>query len=592
MKYQLLLFIIYTTVTHAQIQFQEVNPTPFDGVYFSDIAYADIDNDNDLDVLITGFSNTQQIAKLYLNNGNGDFTLVNGTPFTATSNGSIAFADIDGDNDQDLLITGKNNNSGNRIAELYTNDGSGNFTLVSSPFDGVEFSSIAFADIDNDNDLDVMITGLNVIAAGSTKLYINDGNGNFSVEIGTPFDLVGFSAIAFSDIDGDNDQDVLITGQYAFGQYSSTLYTNDGFGTFTLVTGTPFEGVAYSAISFSDIDGDNDQDVLITGKNMSGSAVTKLYVNNGSGAYTLDTGTSFENLLEGDISFADLDNDNDMDVIITGQNNSSQKKSNLYINDGSGTYIIDVSMPFDNVEKGSTLILDIDNDNDKDVIISGLNSSNQRISKLYKTCFKSTGIDTRTECKSYTWIDGITYTNDNNTATFNILGGNTQGCDSMVTLDLTISTINVSLTWSGASITSNNTSATSYQWIKCDNNDAPIVGEISPMFNATENGDYAVIITEGNCSDTSVCVNIAGLNIFENSNSKINIFPNPTKGNINITITQNSDITIFNSFGKLIYFEKLNSGNNEIDFSDFSNGTYFIEIVSENNVSTHKIIKL
>ena len=49
------------------------------------------------------------------------------------------------------------------------------------------------------------------------------------------------------------------------------------------------------------------------------------------------------------------------------------------------------------------------------------------------------GTDTQIACGSYTWIDGNTYTNSNNTATFNIPGGAANGCDSLVTLDLTIS---------------------------------------------------------------------------------------------------------------------------------------------------------
>ena len=53
-------------------------------------------------------------------------------------------------------------------------------------------------------------------------------------------------------------------------------------------------------------------------------------------------------------------------------------------------------------------------------------------------CGNSTGTDKRTECDSLLWIDGNTYYISNNTATFNIVGGAANGCDSLVTLDLTI----------------------------------------------------------------------------------------------------------------------------------------------------------
>ena len=48
------------------------------------------------------------------------------------------------------------------------------------------------------------------------------------------------------------------------------------------------------------------------------------------------------------------------------------------------------------------------------------------------------GIDTQTACNAYTWIDGNTYTSSNNSATYNIIGGAVNGCDSLVTLNLTI----------------------------------------------------------------------------------------------------------------------------------------------------------
>src|SRR5690606_18730531 len=52
----------------------------------------------------------------------------------------------------------------------------------------------------------------------------------------------------------------------------------------------------------------------------------------------------------------------------------------------------------------------------------------------------ATGTDVQEACGSFTWIDGNTYTTDNNTATHTIVGGAANGCDSIVTLDLTINT--------------------------------------------------------------------------------------------------------------------------------------------------------
>lgn len=76
-------------------------------------------------------------------------------------------------------------------------------------------------------------------------------------------------------------------------------------------------------------------------------------------------------------------------------------------------------------------------------------------------CIATNGTDTRTECNSCTWIDGNTYTTNNNIATYNIVGGAANGCDSLVTLDLTI--INSSAE------TDTRTECNSYTWIDGNN---------------------------------------------------------------------------------------------------------------------------
>ena len=68
-----------------------------------------------------------------------------------------------------------------------------------------------------------------------------------------------------------------------------------------------------------------------------------------------------------------------------------------------------------------------------------------------------TGTDTQVACGSYTWIDGNTYTSSNNSATFNIVGGAANGCDSLVTLDLTIN--------NSVSGTDTQVACGSYTWI-------------------------------------------------------------------------------------------------------------------------------
>ena len=91
-------------------------------------------------------------------------------------------------------------------------------------------------------------------------------------------------------------------------------------------------------------------------------------------------------------------------------------------------------------------------------IVGGAANGCDSLVTLDLTIVNSTsGTDTRTECNSYTWFDGINYTASNNSATFNIVGGAASGCDSLVTLDLTI--VN------STSGTDTKTECNSYTWI-------------------------------------------------------------------------------------------------------------------------------
>ena len=358
--------------------------SPFVGLMLSSSAFADMDNDNDQDILISGQTITNEIViALFANDGIGNYSLVPSTPFEAIQEGDIAFADVDGDNDQDLLITGLNA-SGARVSKLYANQGNGAYSLVSNtPFVGVYVSSIAFKDVDGDSDQDVLITGLSD-TNGIARLYMNDGFGNFSLAVGTPFVGVYESDIAFADVDGDGDPDVLITGQIFVNQPTVNLYSNDGNGIFTLIPGVPFEALSSGTISFADIDGDSDQDVLLTGRNNLDQASTKLYSNNGGGTYSLIPSAVLEGFSRGATAFADVDGDNDMDVLFTGQNSSDQPNTKLYMNDGNGGFNLIPEIPFEKVDIGSISFLDVDGDSDQDLFITGKSLFFEAIAKLYR----------------------------------------------------------------------------------------------------------------------------------------------------------------------------------------------------------------
>ncbi len=206
------------------------------------------------------------------------------------------------------------------------------------------------------------------------------------------------------------------------------------------------------------------------------------------------------------------------------------------------------------------------------------------------------GIDTQTACDSYTWIDGNTYTESNNTATFNIAGGAANGCDSLVTLDLTINKVSdITIFINGSTISANNSNAI-YQWLDCDNNNTPISGATNQDFTATMNGNYAVELTENGCTDTSACVLITTVNLIENiSADKFVLSPNPTTADFAIQfddIQQNLNVRLFSVSGQLIIDKNFQNTNLIPLKIKHPTGVYLLEIVdSRGNKTTLKVMK-
>ncbi|ETR65699.1 MAG: hypothetical protein OMM_13851, partial [Candidatus Magnetoglobus multicellularis str. Araruama] len=235
-------------------------------------AFADYDNDGDLDILITGDSDNGKIAKMFRNTGNA-FTEDTGINLTGVSHSSTAFGDYDNDGDLDLLITGRSDSL--IIAKMYQNTG-GNFSEDTTiNLMGVEYGSTSFGDYDNDGDLDILIsgdTGSNKI----TKVYRNTG-GSFSEDTGIHLIGVFDGASAFGDYDNDGDLDILITGDTGNSK-NTTVYQNTD-GHFSEASDINLTDVTHSTTVFGDYDNDGDLDILMSGQAASGR-MAKIYQNN------------------------------------------------------------------------------------------------------------------------------------------------------------------------------------------------------------------------------------------------------------------------------------------------------------------------
>src|SRR5690554_6845719 len=182
-------------------------------------------------------------------------------------------------------------------------------------------------------------------------------------------------------------------------------------------------------------------------------------------------------------------------------------------------------------------------------------------------------------CGSYTWsANNQTYTTSGvYTETLTTVGG----CDSIVTLDLTIMDIVTDLTIdfeNNALVSSPNYS--SYQWVNCDENYAPISGEVNSTFTPSSNGNYAVIITNGNCVDTSACMRINILDLYNHEKNSMKIYPNPTGGLVKIEFVEpfsQGKISVYEMTGKLVQEFNIENQKQFQFILEGETGVYIIE---------------
>ena len=324
-------------ITYSQ---QTGTANPFDGFdvgYVSSPSFADIDADGDLDLVVGDNFGT---LYYYRNTGTATapaYTLQSGTdnPFNGIDVGfssAPSLADIDGDGDLDLVV-------GDLFGTLqyYKNTGTATapvYTLQSgtdNPFNGIDvgsWSKPSFADIDGDGDLDLVLGD----KYGSLKYYKNIGSATapaYTLQSGTanPFDGINFgyySSPSFADIDGDGDLDLAVGDQ----QGTLNYYRNTGSATapaYSLQSGTanPFNGFDvgdYSTPSFADIDGDGDLDLVMGGgygtlnSFQATSAVAEPIYSEQSG--TANPFNGFDVGSFSSPSFADIDGDGDLDLAV------------------------------------------------------------------------------------------------------------------------------------------------------------------------------------------------------------------------------------------------------------------------------------
>jgi len=364
-------------------------------------AAGDYDADGFADLYVTRLSLPNL---LFHNNGDGTFEEVGsaaGVDLDSASSG-CAWADIDNDGDQDLMVlTVATRNY------LFLNEGNGHFHDVAAtrgvnlPREGGEHksTSAAFGDIDNDGDLDLLIVAWELrhtpLDLSLNRLFENDGKGFFTditARSGMVTDTMGFTP-GFADVDEDGWADILIAGDFGT---SHLLHNNQGLD-FTDLTNTVGVGTEEDGMgaAIADFNGDGHLDWFVTSVYDQlnacppdsgcdwGSSGNRLFINDGSGHF--DSGLKIGNWQVTDggwgwgASALDFDNDGDLDLVQangmvfpgTGvEDQFNNEPLRLWRNDGDHMTDVAADTGFDNPGASKGLVVfDYDNDGDQDVFV-------------------------------------------------------------------------------------------------------------------------------------------------------------------------------------------------------------------------------
>ncbi|MDO8586290.1 MAG: FG-GAP-like repeat-containing protein [Armatimonadota bacterium] len=286
---------------------------------------------------------------------------------------SVAWGDYDNDGDLDVAIAGYTGTA--YTSRIYRND-AGAFNNIGASLTGVRDGALTWGDYDRDGDLDLALCGY--YNDGSPhyvgNIYRNDA-GTF-VNTGAGLSGSRYGSLAWGDYDNDGDLDLALCGFYydTANHYVGAIYRNNG-GTFTDV-GAGLTGVYFSRLAWSDYDNDGDLDLCMTGYDGT-AAVGKVYRNDG-GAFT-GVSAGVPGALDGSLAWGDYDNDGDLDLAVTGFNSGYIGK----ICRNAGGTLVDAGVVVPKVRYSSVAWGDYDNDGDLDLAIAGYDGA-ARITRIYR----------------------------------------------------------------------------------------------------------------------------------------------------------------------------------------------------------------
>lgn len=416
-------FFIKTSITFGQnTNFIEQNipdvviepaTTPFQNYSQASNDTADIDNDGDLDLVISGNLNGQGKLTVFFNDGSGNFIPGQSFLYTFTGYGTVKFNDVDNDGDMDIIDW--NDNHSDSQLNVYLNNGTGQFSLSNSQqmsgsafFKTGDFNNDGYTDLINvrydhltihfnnqhggfDNPLTTSVfyprqSGFEIVDYNNDsyddicvtrsnnfhlKIYINNQqNGFISYMLrGFPDDIYDFK---FANLDNDASLEIITYQSNKIAIYDFIQDYNYGLA----YEIEPVNINSFTPIYDYDFNNDGLKDFFI----LNGTS-TKIFMNNGNLSFTINNIIDiYDNgnpaTLHGSACFGDFNNDGNVEIL------ASWADTRLFINQ-NGRYLHNGSHKLKKMSKSFMEFADFDGDNLKDLFVIG-QYNRKDIFRIYK----------------------------------------------------------------------------------------------------------------------------------------------------------------------------------------------------------------
>lgn len=285
--------------------------------HMGDIKFIDYNNDGLMDIISTGLSYMDIVNYKHYRFRNTGSDFVKEGELPGKVYGSMEVFDFNHDGKQDYAINGTQYVQGEgfrNTLDLYQNTGSG-FTMTENWVNGTQNGSFKVVDLNNDQLLDLVIIGSDLDQFPVSKVYMNQGGTLVHTQ---DLDPVSVGKIDFADFNADGFQDIIVMGKDENDNGYFAVLMNDGTGHLTAQQLT-MPDISDSALSLGDLNNDGYYDFIVSG-NVNYNAFVKAYIYNPSThQFTEGTTTGLYQLGgPGVLQLFDFDNDNHLDVLLTG----------------------------------------------------------------------------------------------------------------------------------------------------------------------------------------------------------------------------------------------------------------------------------